>query len=116
MSEQDRPYRTQVPSPIHGVGVFATRLIHKGELVHIPTVPPFSGFNHSCDPNLGERIQPNIKIRPALHDIHEGEELTVNYSGGYGIPYHTQCQCPVHQKGKILYWITKWLSKLKFWR
>jgi hypothetical protein len=71
----DLPYRSDLPSPIHGVGVFATRLIRQGELVPGAHQIGFHGFNHSCDPNLGPRAEDEVSLRPALRDIQPGEEL-----------------------------------------
>jgi SET domain-containing protein len=104
------PYRYDLPSPIHGVGVFAIRLIRQGELVPGGTYVglDFRGFNHSCDPNLGPRADDQVSLRPALRDIQPGEEITVSYTH---INFHSvfcdckvcmgkhpsyPCNCPVH--------------------
>lgn len=77
----DLPYQIGLPSPIHGEGAFATRLIHKGEWIDMPpSGSGFGGFNHSCDPNLSERLLDSVPIRMTLRDIAVGEELTVSYS------------------------------------
>lgn len=75
----DTPYQVR-PSPIHGVGLFATRDIRKGEVLHLPDHPPdgCEGFNHSCEANLSRRLDED-NAREVLSDIAEGEELTASY-------------------------------------
>lgn len=123
----EQPYRTNVPSSIHGMGTVATRRIRKGELVSAPTKVKWGGFNHSCDPNLGPRVEKDTPVRPALRDIDVGEELTVSYNklNGHAVVCNCKtcggkqvswsCNCPIHRKG-ILHSLTKWVNQLKFWR
>lgn len=109
------PYHIHAPSSIHGHGAVASRRIHKGELVAgAPAGSGFGGFNHSCDPNLGDRVEKDTPLRPALRNIRKGEELTVSYKrlNGHLISCNCQtclgreppyvCNCPRHQR---LSWI-----------
>ncbi len=121
------PIRVQVPSSIHGVGAVASRRIRKGELISAPKVR-WGGFNHSCDPNLGPRVEEGKPVRAALRDIGVGEELTVSYNklnghavvckcktcGGRQVSWG--CNCPIHRRGKILHSLIQWFNQLKFWR
>jgi SET domain-containing protein len=63
-------------SPIHGVGVFAIRLIYAGERISPP--PGWRGFNHSCDRNVRRRSRWQ-QMPTAMRDVQVGEELTVSY-------------------------------------
>jgi SET domain-containing protein len=95
-------------SAIHGKGVIATKLIKKGEFIAYVRGPvkyfnsdskekalshpnwigfkknhwidpetPFCYINHSCTASAGIR---GTKSVHAIRDIHEGEELTLDYS------------------------------------
>lgn len=102
----DPPYRIGLPSPIHGEGAFATRLIRRGEMVPLLTVGTigWGGFNHSCDPNLGSylEVDDDHAVRQALRDIQPGEELTIRYSTApkcycqtcKGQHSSSHCNCP----------------------
>lgn len=72
-------------SPLHGVGLFATREIQKGERIRTWNLPErFKGYNYSCRPNalstpLPEGLE-NAQFRfPvfATRSIEPGEEITV---------------------------------------
>lgn len=112
---EEAPYQCNLPSQIHGVGVFATRPIKKGEWVPTPMtcgITECQGFNHSCAPNLGDRVHVKEGIfRAAQHDIQVGEEMTVSYSNlacdgsvhckcaiCQGKQPAQTCRCPIHRK------------------
>lgn len=89
-----RTYKQGCPSPIHGRGVFAIRLIKKGSQIRIPRFGLDTGFNHSCNANVG-----NTKGFDciALRDIQVGEELTKDYEDGWyrAILRKGPCNCEV---------------------
>jgi uncharacterized protein len=49
-------------------------------------------INHSCDPNLISRVMKGHILYMSLRVIAAGEELTVDYNFGRGIP-RTPCSC-----------------------
>ena len=93
------------PSPIHGMGIFATRKIRQGEILPFPKNHPdnCAGFNHSCQPNLSDRLYQETHHRQALRDIAKDEEMTAYYlnmcdcetciSQGTVV-----CHCPKHKE------------------
>jgi SET domain-containing protein len=100
----ETPYQVR-PSPIDGMGLFATRRLRKGEVLVLPNHPPqgCEGFNHSCDPNLSFRLDDN-NTRQVVRDIAEGEELTASYLNVCQCEYcinqpPVACKCPMC-KGK----------------
>ena len=91
-----RTLKWNQPSAINGNGIFATRSLKKGQKVHLPKRLPH-GFNHSCEPNMTDRGQDDLK---PLRDIQEGEELTLDYRRWDARPIWFNCNCPsCHAKG-----------------
>lgn len=86
-------YQQELPSQIHGLGIFALRFIPRGSRIHIPNRGMIRGFNHSCNANVGNAGR-HCK---ALRDIQLGEELTKDYESGfaYAILRKGPCGCPV---------------------
>lgn len=90
------------PSATHGVGVFANRLIRKGEIIPQSVYDALKGkrgFNHSCDANV--KLIIDLKqgeiLDNFLRDVQEGEEITSNYrllKSGMIRPGES-CNCPV---------------------
>lgn len=106
-------------SPIHGSGLFATRLFEVGErIAHVagPIIqdatelaqenpnwigiapntwidpdPPFSSINHSCSPSCALRERGWLVARRV---IASGDELTVDYSSTEADPaWNMHCAC-----------------------
>jgi hypothetical protein len=70
------------PSPIAGMGLFATVPLPSGAVLLRFDAPPhtpadFSPVNHSCEPNLGWVDERTLV---ALRDIDRGAELTTDYA------------------------------------
>lgn len=62
------------PSPLHGVGVFASVRIRQGQAVRPGVIG--LGLNHSNQPNT-RRIGTGVLGLRAIRDIEIGEEITV---------------------------------------
>jgi hypothetical protein len=73
-------YIQGLPSPIHGVGVFAKCFIPKNRIIQIPIGGLKDGVNNSHDPNVGHHPI-NQFLTIALKDIWKGDELTMGYNG-----------------------------------
>ena len=60
----------------------------------LPTGSPEDFFNHSCDPNIGIRLNARGQIIVALRDIAPHEELTYDFSTYFNNPYERfRCRC-----------------------
>jgi len=86
-------YKENLPSKIHGIGIFAKCFIPKGSIIKTPSLGfhvygDSGGVNHSCEPTI-RPINPNFDML-ALKDIQRGEELTNDYWG----PNKLGCNCP----------------------
>jgi hypothetical protein len=79
-------------SPIHGVGVFATGKIYRGQIVLDDKLKEHSGFNHSCNPNVLLVHYKKDLLVAAMRDIIRGEELTVCYPD-IAKPKDCNCGC-----------------------
>ena len=89
-----RPYKTG-KSNIHGIGVFATRFIRKGERLSalMQDLPDFGGINHCCKPNV--KLCWGVRSIKVLRDIQDGDELTVQYPVGSHVITSGVCNCGV---------------------
>ena len=78
-------------SGIEGLGLFATRLIHEGTelgmshfywggVESLQRTPLGAFYNHSDTPNCIKLQRDSRFFLIALHDIKEGEEITVKYT------------------------------------
>lgn len=81
-------------SKIHGLGVFALRVIKRGEVI-LDTLTHEVGFNHSCEPNLVLTSDYKVQLVVATKKIIRGEELTVFYVRDRDqLPKGMICNCP----------------------
>jgi SET domain-containing protein len=71
-------------SPIHGMGVFASRDYKRGDVIVYDKLS--YGFNHGCAPNTARYPQPSKNGRTVrrgrsviLCDVAKGEELLLDY-------------------------------------
>ena len=86
-------------SKIHGVGVFATHVIKRGEVVNVNKIRfrrAYGGINHSCDPNVVLAYIEKELYVIATSDIARREELTTWYRKLHA----PRCNCPKHRRRK----------------
>lgn len=83
------------PSPIAGLGLFATTSFVDGAAVPVDV----GVLNHSCDPNLGWSGTSLV----ALRDVADGEELTVDYATFRADPdLAMYCHCETYRCRQIV--------------
>ena len=110
-------------SNIEGKGLFAAKLIRKGEIIGIKGGYIFDRkklnkikesmmfLNHSCEPNAG--IEGNI-VFIAMRDIKAGEEITIDYAMCDDDNFELKCNCQSKSCRKIITgkdWMKKELQK-----
>ena len=62
-------------------------------IIHKTHGMPFCRCNHSCDPNCESDIIFGKVWINAMRDIHEGEELTINYNYELEGFFNRPCKC-----------------------
>lgn len=90
-------------SPVHGVGMFATRYYFAGEVIcpgrlDGKRTPAGRYINHSCDPNVIPHKFGDDLYVIAIKDVGVGSELFIDYRDstranfGFYLPKETTCQ------------------------
>jgi hypothetical protein len=91
------------PSPVHGVGMFATKYFFAGEVIcpgrlDGKRTPAGRYINHSCDPNVIPYKFGDDLYVIAVKDVGVGNELFIDYRDamhanfGFYLPKETTCQ------------------------
>jgi SET domain-containing protein len=95
------------PSPIEGLGLFATGPIAKSEMVGIlggrviDDDEVIARGNHSCDSNLWMRDEVTLEAR---RDIAAGEEVTIDYALQTSIAnWEMACNCGSQRCRKVVH-------------